>query len=196
MPAKPKLKIMVASTVHHFEDQLKKICAVLSGFGYEVWNSHIGTIPVYPGHSNLDNCIAAVRSCDVFLGIVRPYYGSAVIGNRSITHEELLEAVRHGRPRWFLVHRDVTFTRQLLKPHMFRRDGTRTKFKLRKNPVMDGLRVIEMYNDAIQNDVPPEDRRGHWAHEFYLWPEALDYLNCQFKDTKRIRLICKEMNTP
>lgn len=196
MPTKPKLKLMVASTVHHFEDQLRQICAVLTGFGYEVWNSHIGTIPVHPGHSNLDNCIAAAHNCDVFLGIVRPYYGSGVIGNRSITHEEFLEAVRLRKPRWFLVHRDVTFARQLLKPHMFRRDGGRTKFKLKKNPVMDDLRVIELYNDAIQNDVPPEDRRGHWAHEFYLWPEALDYLNCQFKDTKRIRLICKEMNTP
>lgn len=195
MPAKPKLKLMVASTVHHFEDHLRQLCGVLTGFGYEVWNSHIGTIPVHPGHSNLDNCIAAAHNCDVFLGIVRPYYGSGVIGDHSITHEEFLEAVRLRKPRWFLVHRDVIFARQLLEPHMFRRDGTRTKFKLKKNPVMDDLRVIEMYNDAIQNDIQPEDRKGEWAYEFYLWPEALCYIDSQFKDTKRIRRICEEMNT-
>ena len=45
MAAKPKLKIMVASTVYNFEDHLNQICAILIGFGYEVWNSHIGTIP-------------------------------------------------------------------------------------------------------------------------------------------------------
>ncbi len=93
MPAKPKLKVMVASTVYHFEDQLNQICAVLNGFGYEVWNSHIGTIPVHPGSSNLENCVAAARDCDIFLGIIRPFYGSGRIGARSITHEEFREAI-------------------------------------------------------------------------------------------------------
>jgi hypothetical protein len=139
MPVEPKLKMMVASTVHYFEDQLNQICAVLTGFGYEVWNSHIGTIPVHPGRSNLENCVAAARDCDVFLGIVRPFYGSGRIGDRSITHEEFLEAVRLRKPRWFLVHR---------------------------------------------------------AQEFYRLPEALCYVDSQFKDAKRIRRICEEMNVP
>ncbi len=46
MPTKPKLKLMVASTVYHFEDQLRQICTVLNGFGHEVWNSHAGAISV------------------------------------------------------------------------------------------------------------------------------------------------------
>ena len=194
MPAKPK-RLMVASTVYHFEDQLKQICAVLGGFGYRVWNSHTGTIPVHPGRSNLENCLAAARDCDLFLGIVRPFYGSGKIGDRSITHEEVREAVRLKKPRWFLVHRDVTFARQLLKPYLFKSDGTRTKFRLRKNPVMDDLRVIDLYHDAIQHDVPPEDRKGHWAQEYSGLPEALDYLNSQFKNVKRIRRICGEMGS-
>jgi hypothetical protein len=89
---------MVASTVYYFQDQLKQICGVLSGFDYEVWNSHIGTIPVDPGLSNLENCVIAARNCDVFLGIVRPFYGSGVVGDRSIMHEECLEAVRLKKP--------------------------------------------------------------------------------------------------
>jgi hypothetical protein len=93
-----------------------------------------------------------------------------------------------------MAHRDVTFSRQLLKPYMFNRDGERTKFKLKKNPVLDDLRVIDLYNDAIQNDVPVANRRGHWVQEFYRLPEVLLYLEKQFKDVDRIRRICREMN--
>ena len=196
MPARPKLKLMVASTVYHFEDQLRQLCAVLNGFDYEVWNSHTGTIPQHPGHSNLENCVQAAHNCDIFLGIIRPFYGSGVIGPRSITHEEFLEAIRQTKPRWFLVHRDVTFARQLLKPLMFNPDGRRTAFTLTKTSVMDDLRVIDMYHDAIQSDIPPENRRGHWAQEYYQMSEALNYIEYQFKDTRRIRRICEEMRVP
>jgi len=196
MAAKPKLKIMVASTVYNFEDHLTQICAVLKGFGYQVLNSHIGTIPVDPGKSNLETCVAAARDCDLFLGIVRPYYGSGRIGATSITHEEFREAIRLKKPRWFLVHRDVTFARQLLKPYMYKKDGSRLKFKLKKNSVLDDLRVIDLYHDAIQNDIPAMDRKGHWAQEFYRLPDALDFLDSQFKDIKRVRAICEGMKTP
>lgn len=196
MAAKPKLKVMVASTVYNFEDQLTQICAVLTGFGYQVWNSHIGTIPVHPGKSNLENCVTAARDCDLFLGIVRPFYGSGRIGASSITHEEFREAVRLGKPRWFLVHRDVTFARQLLKPYMYKADGSLSSFKLKKNAVLDDLRVIDLYHDAIQIAVPAADRKGHWAQEFYRLPEALNYLDTQLKDIKHIRSICEEMKNP
>lgn len=193
MPSNPKLKMMVASTVYHFEDHLRQICAVLSGFGYDVLNSHIGTIPLHPGRSNRDICISAARECDVFLGIIRPFYGSGKVGPRSITHEECLEAVRLRKPRWFLVHRDVTFARQLLKPYIYRTDGTRTRFKLKKNSVMDDIRVIDLYDDVIQNNVPLKKRKGHWAQEFYQMDEVLSHVECQFRDTGRIRRICEEM---
>jgi hypothetical protein len=61
---------------------------------------------------------------------------------------------------------------------------------------MDDLRVIDMYHDAIQNDIPPENRRGHWAQEYYQMSEVLNYIECQFKDTRRIRRICEEMRVP
>ena len=76
MPGSRKLRLMVASTVYHFEDQIVQICGVLSGFGYEVWNSHIGTIPLHAGRSNQRVCVDAAKDCDVFLGFIRPYYGS------------------------------------------------------------------------------------------------------------------------
>ncbi|MGH7788042.1 MAG: DUF4062 domain-containing protein [Candidatus Binatia bacterium] len=181
---------MVASTVYNFQQDLDQICGVLSAFGYEVWNSHIGTIRVDPRRSNLENCVAATAACDLFLGIIRPFYGTGVIGPRSITHEEIREAVRLGKPRWFLVHRDVTFTRQLLKSHLFTKRGKRTKFTIGRTPVMDDLRVIEMYDDAIQSDVAVADRVGNWAQEFLRVEDALRFLDSQFKDVERIRAIC------
>ena len=113
-----KLKLMVASTVYQFEDSLEQICAVLNGFGYEVWNSHIGTIPVDPTLSNLENCVSAVKNCDLFLGIVRSQYGSGVVGDISITHAECREAVRLRIPRWFLAHRDDVA--RFFRTHFFR----------------------------------------------------------------------------
>ncbi|MFO7937983.1 MAG: DUF4062 domain-containing protein [Kiritimatiellia bacterium] len=188
-----KLNLMVASTVHHYEDQIRQVCAVLSGFGYDVWNSHIGTIPQHPGFSNLKNCKEAARNCHIFVGFIRPFYGSGIVGARSITHEEFRVARQKGKPRWFMAHRDVTFSRQLLKPYMFKRDGKPTNFKLKKNPVLDDLRVIDLYNDAIQNHIPVARRRGHWVQEFYRIEEVLEYLDNQFKDVRRIRKICKDM---
>ncbi len=76
-----KLKIMVASTVHGFEESLELVYATLTEFGYEVWCSYKGTIPAHPGRSNLENCVDAAKSCDLFLGILRPYYGSGIVGD-------------------------------------------------------------------------------------------------------------------
>lgn len=184
---------MIASTVYNFEDQITQISAVLKGFGYDVWNSHIGTIPQHPGRSNLEICTQAARDCDVFLGFIRPFYGSGDVGGLSITHAEFREAMARLKPRWSMVHRDVVFARQLLKPYMFRPDGTRLRFTLRENPVLDDLRVIDLYNDAIQNDLPVSDRRGHWVQEFHRLSDILTYLDSQFKDVQRVRKICDEM---
>ena|SRR5208283_611563 len=191
----PKLKMYVASTVYNVEDQLRQICAVLGGFGFEVWNSHLGTIPLHPAHSNRDNCVAAVGACDTFLGIIRPFYGSGIVGDLSITHEECLEALRLGKPRWFLVHRDVAFARQLLKPYMYNEDESpNSLFNFKKTAVMDDVRVIHLYNDMLQTGVPVDRRKGHWVQEFYRLQEVLTFLNSQFSDASRIRSICSEMS--
>jgi hypothetical protein len=187
---------MVASTVHGFKDQLTQICGTLTTYGYEVWNSDLGTVRAYPNKSNKESCVTAVKNCDLFLGIARPFYGTGVIGDRSITHEEFRTAIAAKKPRWFLVHRDVVCARDLLKPYMFKKDKTRTKFRLKKNPVINDLRVIDLYHDAIQNDIPAPDRRGHWVQEFYTITEALGYLDAQLSDVNFIETICQEMRNP
>ncbi len=196
--ASDKLRLMLASTVYGFETDLQQIAAVLNAYGYEVWNSHLGTIRTHPGKSNLENCLMAVDECDLFVGIIRPFYGSGKVGTRSITHEEMRRAVALSKPRWFLVHDHVTYARQLLRPYLTTKNGTakRRPLKFQKTPVMDDLRVFEMYDDAIQSSVSVPNRKGHWAQPFFHLDEALRYLETNLKDINRVRDICEEMKKP
>ena len=173
-PPEP-VRLMVASSVYGFETDLDQICGVLQGYGYTVLNSRLGTIATHPNKSNLDNCLDAARQCDVFLGIVRPFYGSGIIGERSITHEEMRLSIELNKPRWFLVHGHVTFGRSLLKQF---RDFNQPKpwvperlltllgcsrFRFQKTSVMDDVRVIDMYDDVVRADQPIVQRTGNWA---------------------------------
>ena len=57
----------------------------------------------------------AVEECDLFLGIIRPYYETGNIGDKNITFEEIKKAIELKKHYWFLVHRDVVFARNLFK---------------------------------------------------------------------------------
>ena len=60
--------VMVSSTVYGIEELLERIYTLLTAFGYEVWMSHKGTMPVFSTGTAFDNCIRAVEKCDLFLG--------------------------------------------------------------------------------------------------------------------------------
>ncbi len=173
-----KIKIMVGSTVYRFEDQLSQIVAQLTTLGYDVICSHHGTVKVNPNLSNLDNCVKAVDECDLFLGIIRPFYGTGNIGEKNITFEEIKRAIELRKPYWFLVHRDVIFARQLFK---------KIKLKNGEEIVIDDnkffdKRCIEVYEYVIRNHVPVTLRNGNWAQEFYRLDEMMIYINAQFAD--------------
>lgn len=190
-----KIKVMVASTIYGYEDQLEQICATLQGYGYEVWNSHMKTIPVHPGLSNTENCLRAVDACDVFLGLIRPRYGAVPGGELSITHQEMLRAIELKKPRWFIAHRDIAIARQLLKQYMLDEDGeVRPDFTYRRTEVMDDIRLVKLYNDTILNDVDPAERIGHWVDEFFRIGDILKVMQTQFEDQNRIREIVVQMN--
>ena len=192
---KPKLKIMVASTIYGFEDQLNQICAALKVYGYQVLNSHLKTIPVDPAKSNLENCLLAVETCDVFFGIVRSQYGSGIIGEISITHEEMRKAIELKKPRWFVAHRDITVARQLLRQYMFDADNNPVPgFAYRRTNIIDDIRVIDLYNDTILNDLPSEERKGHWVDEYFRLDDILQCIETQFQDIERVRKIVEQMN--
>jgi hypothetical protein len=182
--------IMIASTVYGFERDLEQICATLRAFGYEVWNSHIGTLPVYPNMSALDSCIRAVSECDLFLSIIRPFYGSGIEekGGLSITHREILKAIELDKLRWCLAHHHVVFARKILKQYMFdENEAPIPSFKFKKCSVMDDIKVIKMYNDAVRDDIPIEKRTGNWVHEFTKIDNILEFISAQFADIKRVK---------
>lgn len=197
----PSLKIMVASTIYGFEDQLDQICAMLRGYGYEVWNSHLKTIPIDPSKSNTGNCLAAVEACDLMFGIQRPVYGSGVIGEVSITHQEMVKAIELKKPRWFIAHRDIAVARQLLKQYMYMKNPAgddprfvpNPDFKYAETSVLDDIRLIHLYNATIKNEVKPAERIGHWVDEYFRLPDILQCIETQFSDVNRIRDLVNEM---
>ena len=104
-PEKKPLTLMVSSTVYGIEELLEKIYATLTAFGYDVWMSHKGTLPVSSTRTAFENCLHGVEQCDLFFGLITPQYGSGVPGKGelSITHEELLKAIELNKPRWIPV---------------------------------------------------------------------------------------------
>lgn len=184
---------MVGSTVYGFEDNLSQVVATLHTLGYHVINSSHGTVKVDSDLSNLDNCLLAVEECDLFLGIIRPYYGTGNIGEKNITFEEFKKAIELKKPYWFLVHRDVTFARKLLKKIRCK-EGKTHEFRIEKNDFFDE-RCIEIYEYVIKNHVPVEDRSGNWAHEFNRLDEMLTYIETQFSDIDFIKNILNKRRT-
>jgi Domain of unknown function (DUF4062) len=189
-----KIRVMVASTVFGFEDQIEQVCSTLQGYGYEVWNSHTKTIPVHPGLSNTDNCLRAVESCDVLFGILRPRYGAVPGGELAITHQEMLHAIHLKKPRWFIAHRDISIARQILKQYMYLADNLpNPSFTFQRTQVLDDIRLVEQYNDTILNDIPANERIGHWVDEYFRLGDILGCIKTQFSDPKRVNEIIEQM---
>lgn len=187
-------KIMVASTVYNFQNELSQICAILSSFGYEVINSHIGTVKVHPKRSNLENCLVAVEECDLILGIIRPFYGSGIIKGKAILHHEISKAIELDKTRWFVTHGNVQFARQLLQQYRYR--GKRyknSKFTFKKTSVMDNIKVLDLYDEIISSASDPDDRTSNWNQEYYTLDDIFRFLNTQFKDVAWVQQIIRDM---
>src|ERR1043165_7484936 len=60
--AKSKLTVLVSSTVYGIEELLDRIFTLLTSYGYEVWMSHKGTVPVRSDRTAFANCLAAVEN--------------------------------------------------------------------------------------------------------------------------------------
>lgn len=203
---KPKKaqKLMLASTVYGFEDQLSKIITDLEQQNFKILNSYYGSIKVNPRLSNLKNCLQSVEDTDLFLGIVRPYYGTGNIrdkdavdiDDKNITFEEIRRAIELEKQRWFYVHRDVDFCSKILE-HIEvnvtfeeKQSGKiKNKNKLKLNKDIDA-RTIDLYNFVIKDhETNVALRNGNWAQEFLVMAEALRYIQTQFRDLGFIELL-------
>ena len=129
---------------------------------------------------------AAVLDCFMFLGIITGRYGSSAPGEPSITHQETRRAVELDKPRWFLVHHNVTIARQLLR--QFRsKAGTGWRVRVKGCPILDDVRIIELYDEAIQSNRPLQNRSANWVQPFFAPDDVLRFLVTQFADPARIR---------
>jgi len=178
---RPKPIIMVSSAVYGIEELLEIIFGILNTAGFTVWMSHKGTVPVDPNKSNFDNCLEAVRGCDLFLGILTTSYGSGKDGDGlSITHQEVLEALKLDKPRWFLAHHDLIFARGLLRDLGYKTSKARADLTLQGKKLVEDLRVIDMYESVIQAEKKLADRKGNWAQPFANDDDAKIFVVSQF----------------
>ena len=152
-------------------------------------------MPTDPSKSNLENCLIAAQKCDAFFGIIRPFYGSGIIGETSITHEEMKTAIALKKPRWFIAHRDVRVARELFKQYRYLPDRSlNPDFVYQPTKLLDDIRVIDMYNDTILNDINPAERIGHWTDEYFMMQDIKKVIQTQFHDKERILDIIYKMN--
>lgn len=143
--------------------------------------SHKGTMPVISTKTAFQNCLDAVERCDLFLGIITPSYGSGVAsGQLSITHQEIRLAIKLNKPRWMLSHENVVFARRLLIDlQLWPLTSTSLKLKKGAKSISD-LRVLQMYEEAIQNLIPLEERAGNWVQQFSSDEDVLLFATSQF----------------
>lgn len=181
--------------------------ALYSAFGYEVWMSHKGTMPVYSNKSALENCLKAVEDCDLFLGVIAPYYGSSGKNVLSFTHQEMKKAIELKKPRWLLAHDHVVFARQFLRDLGYANRKERSALNLKEKAAsISDIRVIDMYEDAILNHIDLIERQGNWVQkyqsdedaqlfavaQFSRYIEAEKFVQENLKDTAKVLQVSKK----
>lgn len=194
-PLSRKPSILVSSTVYGIEELLERMYAILTAFGYEVWMSHKGTMPVVSGRTAFQNCLEAVATSQLFLGILTPWYGSGVdeASGLSIVHQELRKAIELNKPRWLLSQDHVVFARSLLRDLGYAGPEARKALKLKEDSKVFGdLRVIDMYEEAILYEKPLEERKGNWVQKFGNEAEALLFATAQFSRYQEVEAFLKE----
>jgi hypothetical protein len=187
---------MVSSTVYGIEELLDRVYTLLTAYGYEVWMSHKGTVPVFSNRTAFDNCMAAVKKCDLFLGLITPQYGSGQDKDRkdepSITHREIQKAIELDKPRWLLAHDHVVFAWSLLKSLGYDGKDGRKKLKLKKSPILDDLRVLDLYEEAIVDGIPLAERQGNWVQKFRSTEDGSLFVSAQFFRYQEVEQFIKE----
>ncbi len=176
-----RLKIMISSSVYGVEELLERIYTLLTAFEYEVWMSHKGTMPVYSNKSAVENCLKAVEDCDLFLGIITPYYGSSGADVLSFTHQEIKKAIKINKPRWLLAQDHVVFARLFLRELGYKNKEERSALNLTEKAIsISDLRVIDMYEDATLNQTEFNQRKGNWVQKYQADEDAQLFAVSQF----------------
>ena len=137
--AKKQLKIWLSSPSLS-DDDLGQIVAVLSK-DYEIVYAN-ELIIKSANNFNIEEHLEVLQKCDLFLGIINPKLANLGINIENIYLEEIKTAMDLKMPYWYLVHRDVTFTRNLLND-LIRKSATEIQSK---NRYFFDIRTIDIYN--------------------------------------------------
>ena len=195
---KSRKTIMVSSSVYGQEELLRRIFDLLTQFGYDVWMSYMGTIPTHANENSLDSCLRAVDNCDLFLGIVTPYYGTTkgTDGEISATHEEMRKAIKLKKPRWFLVDDRVIFARQLLNKISLK---TSPKQKLRRSELQLDLKgqfdiqSIDLYEEVTEKHVDNARlTKVKWVQPYIAPEDATRFVSAQFRRYQDVEQLIKD----
>jgi Domain of unknown function (DUF4062) len=193
MSGQRKIRLMVSSSVLGNEEILRKAYTILSGYGYEVWMSYRGTIPISSRKTAFELCLDAVENCDVFFGIITGRYGSGRDkDDHSITHQEISKSIALDKPRFFVAHTNVTIARELFRKLRTDEEGKLRPpefFNLRGNKIIDDIRILDMYDEATRADIELNQRHGNWVQPYTTPDEFNEFLVNQFSDQERIREI-------
>ena len=84
------------------------------------------------------------------------------------------------KPRWILAHDQVVFARALLRYLGYDTPIKRARLVLKKTPVIQDLRVIDMYEAAIRHESQVRDRTGNWVQKFVSPADAQLFASAQF----------------
>lgn len=182
--------ILVSSSVYGQEYLLDQVFAVLRGYGYRVWMSCKGTVPIDPSKTAFENCLTAVDQSCAVLGIINGKYGSGVDGDAlSITHQEMQRAIDLGKPRFFAVHRDVITARNVLRQFRNEADGKTPRHHsfFKATTVLDDIRILDLYEQATRSDIPLAERKGNWVQPYQEASDLLLFIESQFGDIERFK---------
>lgn len=190
---------MVSSTVTGQEDRLAQVYDVLRGLGYQVWMSARGTLPVGSHQTNLGNCLAAVDAADLVLILIDRRYGSVSADSAdglSVFHEEVRRVIDQDKPRLVFVHNDVALARRLYTPLRTGAPGPWVVPGFAPvEGVLDSLRVLDVYDYALQTHVP-NPARGTWVQPFPGIDALLDAVTVQFQSPARIADVVAAHSAP
>lgn len=162
-------------------------------YGYRVVNSLIGTLPSDSDLNNMDNCINAVKKCDLFFGIIHTDYGTGNIGGKNITREEFRTAVSENKQRWAVVDEVVLVARNVInhlcltsEVDLPKKDRTKIRdvVTMPRNSFLD-IECIDFYDEMIQNEKSVEDRTGNWVQPYASLSDILRNVKANLYDNKK-----------
>ena len=101
-------------------------------------------------------------------------------------------AIQRKKPRWLLAHDHVVFAWSLLKNLGYEGSAGRKKLKLKKSPILDDLRVLDLYEEAIVNGIPLAERRGNWVQKFRSTEDGSLFVSSQFFRYQEVEQFIRE----